>query len=199
MIQIKLITALISSVVGVMTMAPVAMSKPHRPVASCSLRYPDHCANINQLVGDPEFRKELSIVLADRREDLFHYKENTSTQVLAALSGPPDPSFKLRDGGYLFSGCRFQSCSEKAAVIIDASHHVSGVGVIYYLGTPLRRQPSRIIYQAGDRCRLDTSVLTRWSDEKLKDMGSGRAFAKTAVIRVRAAAGSRRACPGKSR
>ena len=40
MIQIKLITALISSVVGVMTMAPVAMSKPHRPVASCSLRYP---------------------------------------------------------------------------------------------------------------------------------------------------------------
>jgi len=109
MIQIKLITALISSVVGVMTMAPVAMSKPHRPVASCSLRYPDHCANINQLVGDPEFRKELSIVLADRREDLFHYK-----RILVLKCWRHSAAHRIHRSSYGMGATSFQVADFKA-------------------------------------------------------------------------------------
>lgn len=200
MVRFTLVTALLSSVLATLPIAPGAVAQPRRPGASCSLRAPDKCTSTGQIVRDSGFRKELAALLAGRRDDLFHSRESTGAQVLEGLGGPPDAPVKLSDGSYLFSACRFQSCTEKAAVIIGNSRHISAIGVIYYpaplTGTASARQPQRIFYRAGEGCPVETNALTRWSDGKLKDLRAGRAFAETAVIRVRGTPASRRACTG---
>ena len=56
---------------------------------------------------------------------------SVTEQVGEALSGPPDPNTNLPGGRLLVSGCRFQSCDEKAAVIFRGNT-VEAVGLIHF-------------------------------------------------------------------
>jgi hypothetical protein len=53
-------------------------------------------------------------------------------QVAEALSGTPDPTRRLADGLILVSGCRYQSCIEKAAVVSSAQGRVLAIGLIHH-------------------------------------------------------------------
>ena len=52
--------------------------------------------------------------------------------VTSALDGPPEPDIHLNQGWRLESGCRHNSCDEKAALLWDATDQLRAAALIHF-------------------------------------------------------------------
>ena len=103
------------------------------------------------------------------------YPPLVSEQILEGLSGSSDPTVDLPGGLRLISGCRRQSCDEKAAVIVTHSYQVRAAAVIgpqcHWKGPPHRTRRGNL--NGASRCEADHDILTvflRRSDTHADDL-----------------------------
>lgn len=52
--------------------------------------------------------------------------------ITSALDGPPEPDIYLAEGWRLESGCRYNSCDEKAALLWDATGRLRAAALIHF-------------------------------------------------------------------
>jgi hypothetical protein len=79
----------------------------------------------------PVLAKAIRKEFGSARGDYFVFGGLVSAQVGMGF-GNSDPTRRLGDGNYLVSGCRHQSCDEKAAVIATPAGAVLAAGLINF-------------------------------------------------------------------
>lgn len=104
-------------------------------LAACApARSSDFCANtnMNQLVWEPGFQEAVDDFFGGERGTFYWANALLSEQVISGLGGPPNDLERLRGGLVMGSACRWQSCMERAAVIIQCPSTIIAVGVKHF-------------------------------------------------------------------
>lgn len=90
------------------------------------------------------------------------YPPLVSDQILENLTGPPETTVDLPGGLRLVSGCRWQSCDEKAAVILSGGYQVQAAAMIhfgcYWTQPPHRTRKGSL--NGPSKCDENQPVLT---------------------------------------
>ena len=133
----------------------------------CSAPLYATCANSRQLLSNQDFKAALQRFLGDkegsyRRGTRLIYKE-----VVERLSVPKGPPQTLDGGARLFAGCRFISCPEKAAVIMDRSG-ILAVGVIDY-HADFNPTLDVVVQRSGPQANARAAILKAWADRAVAE------------------------------
>jgi len=86
----------------------------------------------NELIWDKEFNKYLSVYFGENKEYYFYKNATVREQIKEGLGGPPEIVKEIEKNIFIASACRFQSCSEKAAIIVDLKNKYTVFGIIGY-------------------------------------------------------------------
>jgi hypothetical protein len=98
----------------------------------CGIRSVGDCYRSSELMSDPGFRRSAARFLGNRRATyLYDRPALVREQMLEVLGGAPDEARMVGDF-YAFSGCRYQSCDEKGAVILEADGTIRAVAILHY-------------------------------------------------------------------
>jgi hypothetical protein len=152
---------------------------------ACSAPLYAACANSRQLVANRDFQDTLRRFLGDkegsyRRGTRLIYKE-----VVERLGVPKGPPRDLGGGVRLFAGCRFISCPEKAAVIMDRTGVVA-VGLIDY-HSDFNPTLDVMVQRSGPQTNARASVLKIWADRAVaEDSATVHAPIAVKAVRIRA-------------
>jgi hypothetical protein len=91
-----------------------------------------------------------------------------------ALSGPPNKDVDVGNGVTLISGCRYKSCIEKGAVVINGNNTVEAAGLIHFnckssakkSGASCSKSPTFTLFVPMHNKSLDAEIsVLRWAHE----------------------------------
>jgi hypothetical protein len=91
------------------------------------------CADTRQLMASKDFQATLKAFLGDSEGNYRQHNRPIYKEVYERMRDPYMPSRNLGGGQRLVAGCRFASCPEKTALILDRSG-VAAIGVLDYHG-----------------------------------------------------------------
>jgi hypothetical protein len=120
------------------------------------------CPDAHRLATNPGFKEALRRFVGDAHGSYLHGDKPLYGQVIQLISSPTGPARDIGGGARLYPGCRFLSCPEKAAVIVDR-YGVQAIGIINY-GSDSNPNLEVIVRRPDARTEARAEVLRTWAD-----------------------------------
>ncbi|WP_347900859.1 hypothetical protein [Pseudomonas purpurea] len=127
------------------------------------------------------YKKSVEVYFGGMRGEYTGSSSLTGEQVFDALSVPDTPQkTTVSDQTILFAGCRYHSCTEKAAIIIGPQDNVLSAALISNKCRTLQRPrkhttcdetPTLTLFEKpGDTAHAYREILKDWGDTKVADI-----------------------------
>lgn len=157
----------------------------------CGMTSVADCWRSSELVWHNSFRPALNRFLGRRSARyLYDQPASVSDQATDVLGGPPDDA-RLVGRFFAFSACRYQSCDEKGAIVLEADGTIRAVAILHYFtpdaveGEQYSRWNLDIYFTPIAESESINAYLWSWANAEMNlRHGPARPFGRLALIDV---------------